>query len=89
MQLPTLTSVRVVPLTVQTEGVVDAKTTGKPDVELATKAGGACRRFWLPGEMKVMVCPSPGGAGSSLPPQALNVRSPATLHAARRIFLVS
>lgn len=56
VQLPTLSSVKVLPLTVQTAGVLELKVTGKPDVELATSAAGVLPRVWLPGEMKVMVC---------------------------------
>lgn len=56
MQLPTLSSVRVVPVTAHTLGVLEASTTDRPDVELATRAAGVLARTWLPGEMKVMVC---------------------------------
>lgn len=56
VQSPTLSSVRAVPLTVQTVGVLEPSVTGKPDVELATSAAGVLPRVWLPGEMKVMVC---------------------------------
>lgn len=56
VQVPTATKVSVLPLTVQTLGVAGANNTGRPDVELATSAGGAVPRVWLPGEAKVMVC---------------------------------
>lgn len=41
VQLPALTSVNVVPLTVQTEAVVDAKVTARPELDEATSAGVA------------------------------------------------
>ena len=59
LQVPTETSVSVVPLTLQTLAVVEANDTGRPDVALAASAGGAVPRVWLPGELKVMVC-APG-----------------------------
>ncbi|MDH4050271.1 MAG: hypothetical protein OEU93_01750 [Rubrivivax sp.] len=62
MQLPADTSVSVVPLTVQTADVVDAKLTGRPELAEATRAGGAVPSVWLPGEAKVMVCGSSPGA---------------------------
>ena len=54
VQVPAATRVRVVPLTVQTAGVLDSKVTTSPDVALATSATGAAPRVWLPGETKVM-----------------------------------
>lgn len=56
MQVPAATSVSVLPLTMHTAGVVDANNTVSPEVELATSAGGAVPRVWLPGELKLMVC---------------------------------
>ena len=44
VQVPADTRVSVVPLTVQTPGVLDANDTVRLDVELATKAGGAVPR---------------------------------------------
>lgn len=54
-QLPAASRVSVVPLAVQMLGVVEAKATVKPDVEVATKGAGATPKVWLPGESKVMV----------------------------------
>ena len=56
MQVPAATSVSVVPLAEQVLGVVEAKLTGRPELELATNAAGALPSVWLPGEAKVMVC---------------------------------
>ena len=56
VQVPTAASVSVEPLTVHTPGVADANNTVRPDVELATSAGGAVPRVWLPGEVNAMVC---------------------------------
>ena len=56
LQLPTATSVSVLPLTVQTLGVVEAKLTARPELALATSAGGVVPSVWLPGEAKLMVC---------------------------------
>lgn len=44
VQLPAVSSVRVVPLTVHTAGVVDASVTGRPVLALATRAGAATPR---------------------------------------------
>lgn len=41
LQEPAATSVSTVPLTVQTDGVVDANVTARPDVEVALRAGAA------------------------------------------------
>ena len=62
VQPPTATSVSVLPLTVQTLGVVEEKLTAKPELALAASAGGAVPRVWLPGEVKVMVCAVSGAA---------------------------
>ena len=56
LQVPTATSVSVLPLTVQTLGVVDAKLTAKPELAVATSAGGVVPSVWLPGEVKLMLC---------------------------------
>lgn len=56
VQVPALTKVKVVPLTVQTPGVVEDKVTARPELAVATKAPGVVPRFWLPGETKLMVC---------------------------------
>ena len=62
VQVPAATSVSVLPLTVQTLGVVEAKLTGRPELALATSVGGATLMIWLPGELKVMVCGVNGAA---------------------------
>ena len=56
MQSPALSSETVVPMVVHTAGVVDAKLTTKPEVELAIKATGPMPSVCLPGETKVIVC---------------------------------
>ena len=56
VQLPVLASNSVVPETVQTAGVLDTRDTARPEVALATRAGGVLPRVWLPGELKLMVC---------------------------------
>jgi hypothetical protein len=55
VQVPAITSDSVVPLTVQTLSVVDAKDTASPEDAVATSAGGAMPRVWLPGDVKVIV----------------------------------
>ena len=60
VQVPAATSVKVLPLTVQTPGVLDAKLTASAEVELATSAAGVVPSVWLPGDTKVMLCaPAP------------------------------
>ena len=54
--MPTATKVSVVPLTVQTPVVADVSATDRPELELATNAGGAVPSVWLPGALKVMDC---------------------------------
>lgn len=56
LQLPAATKVSVVPLTVHTPGVLEASSTGRPELALAAKAAGVLPSVWLPGEAKVMVC---------------------------------
>lgn len=56
VQLPAVNSVRVVPLTVHTAGVVDVSVTVRPVLALATRAGVATPRVWLPGDVKLMLC---------------------------------
>ena len=56
VQLPVLASNNVVPLTVQTVGVLDTSDTARPELALATRAGGVLPKVWLPGELKLMVC---------------------------------
>lgn len=55
VQVPTATSVKVVPLTVHTAGVVDEKATGKPEVAVADRVGGGLPRVWFPGPANEMV----------------------------------
>ena len=64
VQVPTATSVSVVPLTVQTPVVVDAKLTTKPELALAARGAGAVPRVWLPGGVNVMVCAINGAAAT-------------------------
>ena len=57
VQVPTATSVRLLPLTVQTLVVAGtAKLTGRPEVALATSDCGGLPSVWIPGEVKLMVC---------------------------------
>jgi len=56
VQVPADISVSAVPVTVQTDGVVDASVTGKPEVEVAASWSGAVPIVWLPGFANVMVC---------------------------------
>lgn len=56
VQLPKVTRVKALPLTVQTAGVVEAKDTGRPDVAVATKGAGAEPMVWSPGDVKLIVC---------------------------------
>lgn len=74
MQVPTPTSVKVVPLTVQTAGVVDAKVTARPELAVALKAAGAKPKVCPAGAAKVMLWAAGCGAGSlpPPPPQALS-----------------
>ena len=64
VQVPALTRLSVVPLTVQTTGVVDAKPTVNPELALADKAGGAMPSTWPPGAVKLMVCVVRGAAAT-------------------------
>ena len=59
VQVPAATSAKLVPPTVQTPGVAEAKLTTRPDVALATKGAGAVPSVWLPGELNVMSCEAP------------------------------
>lgn len=63
-QVPALTSVTVVPLTVQTLGVVDAKETASAELAVALKAGGTTPQVALAGLAKVMVCAVSGAAAT-------------------------
>jgi hypothetical protein len=55
VQVPALSSVTVAPDTVQTEGLVDAKLTGKPEDAVALSANGAVPKAWFDGPTKLMV----------------------------------
>lgn len=55
VQLPTPTNVRVVPLTVQTPGVVEVNVTAKPELALALKAAGATPKVCPAGAANVML----------------------------------
>ena len=58
LQVPAATRFSVVPLTVQTDVVVYVIVTARPDVDVATSAGGTVPIVWLPGDTNVMVCPA-------------------------------
>ncbi|MDZ7592898.1 MAG: hypothetical protein U5L05_19940 [Rubrivivax sp.] len=60
VQLPTATRVNVVSLTVQMAGAVELNYTGRPELAVADKVGGAVPSVWSPGDVKVMVCASIG-----------------------------
>ncbi|MDP3820014.1 MAG: hypothetical protein Q8R33_00930 [Burkholderiales bacterium] len=55
VQVPAPASVSVVPLTVHTLAVVDAKDTARPELDVATSASGAVPKLWLPGDANVML----------------------------------
>jgi hypothetical protein len=61
VQVPALTSVKVLPLTVHTGRVVDVNVTGKPELDVAVKVAGV-PTVCAPGDAKVMVW-----AGSTTP----------------------
>jgi hypothetical protein len=90
-QVPVATSVKAVPLTVQTLVVVEANETVRLDVDVATNGAGWTPKTWLPGEVNVIVCAAgggacaPGGASASPPPQATNISSEASAQAAREV----
>jgi hypothetical protein len=56
LQVPALSRLRVVPLALQTSGVVELNVTCRPDVEVAINALGTVPKDWLPGDTKVMAC---------------------------------
>ena len=56
VQMPAAKSVTVVPLTVHTEGVVDANCTARPDVEVAARVGGVTPIVCVDGAVKLIVC---------------------------------
>lgn len=56
MQVPGETSVNALPLTVQTEEVLEMNCTGRPEVAVADRAAGVLPKVWSPGALKLMVC---------------------------------
>jgi hypothetical protein len=52
---PAANRFKAVPLVVHTLGEPEEKLTGKPELALATKAGAAEPKRWLPGDVKVML----------------------------------
>ena len=56
LQVPADTRVSELPLTVHTNGVVEANCTARPEVALAESAGGVTPRVWVEGAVKLMVC---------------------------------
>lgn len=66
LHAPAATSVKVVPLTVQTLLVVDANETGSPELAVADSAGDAVPTVGLAGAVKVtvMVWASKGAAAT-------------------------
>jgi hypothetical protein len=90
-QVPVATSVKAVPLTVQTLVVVEANATVRLDVDVATSGAGWTPKTWLPGELNVIVCAAgggacdPGGASASPPPQATSISSDVSTQAAREV----
>ena len=58
-QLPADTSVTVLPLTVQTLLVVEARLTGSPELAVAVRLAEPTPRDTLESEPKVMVCAVP------------------------------
>ena len=62
VHVPAATSVRVVPLTVQTVAVMLLKITGRPELASATSAGGVTPMVWLASAVKAMLCACSVGA---------------------------
>ena len=54
-QLPAVTNVSVLLVTLHTTGVVEVIVTGKPDVAVAFRAAGVAPKVLLPGAVKLMV----------------------------------
>jgi hypothetical protein len=71
LQVPDATNTKVLPLTVQTTGVVEVIETGRPELEVATNAGVTVPIFWLPGDAKVMVWVVKGGGVPPVYPKAI------------------
>ena len=64
VQVPGATSAMLVPLTLQTPGVVDANVTVKPDDAVADKAGCVTPTVWLLKAANVMVWAVSGTAAT-------------------------
>lgn len=71
LQVPDASNTKVLPLTVQTTGVVEVIETGRPELEVATNAGVTVPMVWLPGDAKVMVWVVNGGTGTPVNPKAI------------------
>ena len=56
VQVPAVTSVMLVPLTVHTEGVVEANCTASPEVAVAERLGGATPMVCVDGAAKLIDC---------------------------------
>ena len=54
VQLPVVTSVTRLPLTVQTVGVLELKLTASPELELATRVSVPALSIWLAGWVKLI-----------------------------------
>ena len=84
-QLPAATILAAVPLTVHTAGVVDAKDTARPELDVATRARGAAPTVWLAGTLKLMDC-AMGCVSDPLPPQALSATMVTRAQARNKVF---
>ena len=82
VQLPTPSKVKLVPLTLQTAGVVDASVTARPELAVALKAVGVTPKVCPAGAAKVMLCAAGCGAGSlpPPPPQALSAAAASNIN---------
>ena len=67
---PAASSATATPLTLQTVGVADAKTTARPEVEVAASGAAAVPKTCSPGRLKWMLCGTAPASGSAPPPQA-------------------
>jgi hypothetical protein len=71
LQVPEASSTRVLPLTVQTAGVLDVIDTARPEFDVASNAGGAEPMVWLPGDAKTMVWVVKAGTVPPVDPLAI------------------
>ena len=83
-QLPTAFMLAVVPLTVQTPGLVDTKDAAKPEVAVATNASGV-PTVWLAGALKLRDWPM-GCESDPPPPHALSEMAATRAQARNRFF---